>query len=370
MILHLFDDEKVVNRTIKSFELALGKKSIYLCFARGNLKYVKEHERLFIYSDKLIPNLRKFDISCIIIHYLSQEKINFVRKYFPLNIKIYWMMWGADFYNELLYSAGYPMYYRFPILGWKPLIKRILHFVGIDYNRKHRLDTLHFIENNIDVCVTTPIEYKLCKKYYENIFSKLDYVDSFFYYPIDEILSDNLLNSSVEGDIILVGNSPSITNNHIYAFKYLKKLNLNDKRIITPLSYGGMQSYKKYVINKGRKFFGDRYEALLDFLPLDDYNELLLHASVCVFPSWRQEGNGNIIIALYLGAKVFISYHSPLYIYYRNMGIKLFELEEITNEELRNPLSIEDQVKNREILINNFSLEKQIESIRNIWGVY
>ena len=370
MILHLFDDEKVVNRTIKSFELALGDRSIYLCFTKGNLRHVKEHNRLFIYSDDVIKTLNEFDITCIIIHFLSQAKIDFIRKYYPYEKNVYWIMWGADFYNELLYSAGYPIYYRLPILGCKSLVKKIIYTLGIDLNKKYNSDKLQFIKNNISFCVTTQIEYELCKKYYDNIFPKSNCLDSFFYYPIDEILGVKFLDSKAEGNIILVGNSPSLTNNHIYAFKYLRKLDIGNKRIITPLNYGGTESYKKYVINKGRKLFGDNYVALLDYLPLEDYNNLLLQASICIFSSWRQEANGNVVIALYLGSKVFMSRRSPLFTYYKNMGIKLFELEGITDEEIRMPLSIEDKANNREILINNFSLKNQIASIKDIWGKY
>ena len=55
----------------------------------------------------------------------------------------------------------------------------------------------------------------------------------FFYYPIDSVLSKELMQKWVDGNNIQIGNSASITNNHEYAMRYLSKLNLDHKKILS-----------------------------------------------------------------------------------------------------------------------------------------
>lgn len=370
MILHLFNDEKVVNRTIESFEIALPKHNYYLCFVEEDSpqKVIPNTDVYFVKKDGIIPiDISSINITTVIVHFLNYRKILFIEKYVRKDVPIYWIMWGGDFYNRILSSHGYPIYYRTQYLGIRYFVKRILNACG--YQTKIDRQTLNFIRNRVKYCLTSKPEFFLCLKYCNYVFNNKVLINDFFYYPIDKILGEHLLDSSVKGNIILLGNAASFTNNHDYAYKYLKHVNLNGKTIVAPLSYGGDKSYINHVVEQGKRLFGDNFKGLLKFLPLDEYNRLMLNAEICVFSSWRQEANGNVIIALYLGSKVFMSHRSPLYTYYKNMGIKLFELESVTNEEIRIPLSVEDKAKNREILINNFSLKRQIESIQKIWNL-
>lgn len=367
MILHLFDDEKVVNRAIESFEKALPGRNVYLCFANDSIKFVQVRPNLYFVKDNdVCDEVDYTKVSAIIIHLLTPRKILFVKKYINKKIPVYWIMWGADYYNELLAGNGLNIYYEPYFLGYKFYVKKLIFKIGCKTNSLRKFEI--FIANYITHCLTNKYDFEVCLKYCTSLFQNKININDFFYYPIDHILNSNLLNSFVKGNRILLGNSASFTNNHNYAFKYLKDIDLHDKTIVTPLSYGGNRKYINHVISQGRRLFPERYEPLLKFLPLDEYNRLMLEAEVCIFSSWRQEANGNVVIALYLGAKVFMSNRSPLYKRYKDMGIVLFELESITEEQLNTPLSIEDRQNNRTILLNRFSAERQIEVIKNIWG--
>lgn len=227
-----------------------------------------------------------------------------------------------------------------------------------------------FIKERITHCVTTSQEFTLCLKYCNTLFKNKEYFDDFFYYPIDGVLGDTLRGSSVKGNVVIVGNSASLTNNHCYAFKYLKKVKIGDRTIVTPLSYGGNAAYRDYVLKKGKMIFANHYKPLMDFLPLDEYNKLMVTAEICVFSSWRQEANGNVIIALYLGAKVFMSNRSPLYAYYKDMGLHLYELEKMTAESFNISLTGAEKEHNRNILLDNFSADKMYQGIKLIFGKY
>ena len=367
MLLHLVDDEKIINRTIDSFEEALPGRNIFLCFADLPTKYVRPRYNLYFIGDSTISeNICKWEINAIIIHYLSYKKIVFLQKNFYPKVPIYWMMWGRDFYNNLLYSRGFPLYYKFHWPGLKYLVKHIFNRLGI-FSRTDRFIN-QFIKERISYCLTTKEEFALCMKYMGSIFKNIKCIDSFFYYPIDMILASNA-DKAANGRIVLVGNSCSFTNNHLYALKYIKHLNLTNKEIVMPLNYGGHEKYKQSIVKRGYRYFGNKFHPLLSFMPLDQYNRIMLKSEICIYGSWRQEANGNIIIALYLGAKVFMSRKSPLFLYYTNMGLLLFPLESITQEKFDTPLSEKEKLHNRLILTARFNKDAQLNAIRKIWNV-
>lgn len=132
MLLHLFNDEKVVNRTIDSFNIALPGANLYLCFVEDRPKLVKPHDNLFFIKN-INEDFNELDcdkITAIIIHFLDDRKIQFVEKYFNRPLPIYWIMWGGDFYNALLDRKGFPIYYTWRFLGWRYWLKKILALVG------------------------------------------------------------------------------------------------------------------------------------------------------------------------------------------------------------------------------------------------
>lgn len=369
VVLHLFDDEKVVNRTIESFERVFPGRNVYCCFVDGEFKRVSQHEHLFraddviFYLDNDLAN-----VAVVLIHFLNYQKVRFVEKNIQTNVPVYWLMWGADYYNMLLDYRGLQIHYQTHFLGFKYKIKKLLYKIG--YKKHSQRVFEDFIQNRVTHCIANKFDFALCKHYAGELFTQKINIHSFFYYPIDEILGKDILPKEVCGNVILIGNSNSVTNNHCYAFKFLRTLNIDGRVIVTPLNYGSNSRYKEYVIRKGKDYFRNNYQPLLEFLPLDEYNRLLLKAEVCIFPHWRQEANGNILIALYLGSKVFMSNRSSLYAYYKDMGLTIFELEKIDNRQLHTPLTPDVRKRNREILIERYNLNTQLENIRKIWGRY
>ncbi len=368
MILHLVNDEKVIDNTVTSFETALPGQNIFLCFLKGHPKHVSKGGNIFFIENGKVPDsVSLLNVKAIIIHYLSYDKITFIEKDNAFaNIPIYWIMWGGDFYNRLLYSRGFPLYYKFHWPGLKYLVKHIFNRLGI-FSRTDRFIN-RFIKERISYCLTTKEEFALCMKYMGSIFKNIKCIDNFFYYPIDMILGSNA-DKAAKGRIVLVGNSCSFTNNHLYVLKYIKHLDLTNKEIVMPLNYGGHEKYKQRIVKRGYRYFGSNFHPLLSFMPLDQYNRIMLKSEVCIYGSWRQEANGNIIIALYLGAKVFMSRKSPLFLYYTNMGLLLFPLESITQEKVDTPLSEKEKLHNRLILITRFNKDAQLNAIRKIWDV-
>lgn len=371
MILHLVDDEKIVDRIISVFEEALPKQNIFICFISqthaSGPRFISSTDNVYFVIDKKIPsNLDLSNVSKVIIHFLSLDKINFFVNHVSRKLPTYWILWGADLYNSLLFSKGMALYDEPRYLNWK--LRLYMWIAPWGYSTRSEKKYLTFIENYINCFIADcKQEYQLMQHYLGKVASNLVYKE-FFYYSIDEILGKQLIQCQVKGNVILLGNSASFTNNHYYAMKILSKLNLGDKNIVTPISYSGTAKYRTHVKKIGRRLFGSKYSALESFLSLADYNELMITAEVCVFGSWRQEAVGNIVIALYLGAKVFLSNRSVLLSFFRDLGILIFELELITTEQLITPLTCEERQMNRNILLNRYNKERQMQIIRDYWG--
>lgn len=374
MILHLFNDQKVVNRSIELFEEALPGQNIFVVFAvYGDLKYVHEAENVLIYKEGQRYDRGLFDnVNCVLVHYLTPQKINFIHDNEISAQRIYWMIWGADVYNAIISKMGYQIYYepRYAINNrsfCRRLINKVLDLFHIDNNSINQ--ERKFIKEEVTHLLTSYEEYDIQKKYLKEFRCKEVISDMFtLYYSIDDILGSSLLDAYVSGDDIWVGGSCSVTNNHNYVFKYLSKLNVGSKRIITPLSYGGNNKYKEHIIHCGKELFADNFSPILNFMPLDDYNKLLLQASICIFGNWRQEAVGSVLVALYIGAKVFLSKKSPLFMQYQKLGLFVYSLEDICQADIDTPLSDEQKENNKRLLFDNMSRNTIINGIRRIWG--
>lgn len=364
MNLHLVDDEKVINRMISSFEEALPGQNIYVCLKKNNvwIHVDSSNKNLYLYNSEV-----EFDesvlknVSKVIFHYLSIEKIQFFEKYFNRTIKSYWIVWGGDLYNELLAPRGFPMYYEKKFLGKKGRLELLLGKLGI-FSAKSRY-VLQFVKNNIDFILGS--DYPLMIQFLKP-FIKAKRLIGYFYYPIDQVLGP-LVEERSYGEDIMLGNSASLTNNHLYAFELLSKIDFGNRKIIVPLNYNGNNEYKKHVIDSGVKMFDSNFSPLANFLPLDEYNKLVLSVGYCMYANWRQEAMGNILIALYLGCKVFLSNKSPLFKYFRELDVYVFELELIDcNSFVR--LTEEEIQHNRDVLSFRYNKGRQIEFIQKTFS--
>lgn len=361
MILHLGDDEKVTNRAFASFEHAFPNKNYIICFSSNKTNHISIKENITFYKLGDNINIDFSKVQKVVIHFLSLEKINFCNKYIK-SIPIYWIVWGADIYNFLLASKGYKL---FSLNTIRALGKTFLGYCisWIWYRITDYKKVTKFINEQVDYIAADKGDFQLLQKKI-HIADRIKQFD-FYYYPIDDILGKDLINKEVlpHSKNILCGNSASFTNNHIDILKKIKLLKEDDYSIIMPLSYGGNKNYIKKVIEKGQKIYGTKFKPLTEFLPLDEYNKILQSSTICVFANWRQEAVGNIVIALYLGAKVYLSCNNPLLKSLIQANCKVFVFENETKEGFNRPLSIQEKQQNRKIMIEYFNSQRLYQLI-------
>jgi 4-alpha-L-fucosyltransferase (fuc4NAc transferase) len=156
---------------------------------------------------------------------------------------------------------------------------------------------------------------------------------------------------------IQIGNSAQTCNNHIEILKKLEKYKDKNIKLICPLSYGndGGDDYLKKVTELGKEIFEDKFLPMLDFLPYQDYLNLLNKIDIGIFAHNMQKALGNITSLISMKKTVYLKENTSTYKTFLDMNIKIksfdnFNLLELFDEEILE--------NNKKILKENFSKEK------------
>lgn len=364
MILHLVSDEKIINRTISLYEKVFPGENYFVVFTKYNFNYVTQKENVIPYLEysKVASKIKP---TAIIMHFMTNRKIRFVKKYCPKDIPLYWVMWGKDLYDRLLEPKGAPLLSANNSFYKTNSLKKFFTLLIKIPNDKIRIRRrLKFIKERVKYLVTSTIEndYDMLMSYYPEL--KNIPLREMSYYPIDDIIGDEMRDAWVNDDKIQVGHTGTFSVNHEYALDLLATAT-KDRDIILPMSYSGTKEYKNAVIKKGKELFGNKVTPILNFMPLSQYNELMRSCSVAIYPSWRQEAVGNVLVSLYLGTKVFLSKFNPMLEWAKKHGFVVYELEKITKEDIEKPLEEEARKNNRKIILSDFSSEKLYDMMKN-----
>ena len=373
MILHLIHDDKVVPRMIKLFEEYNPGKNIFICVSakqKERLKFINNNSNVIMSYSKQALHLPWKKIDKICIHYLDIHKRFYLRlrgHFHNIKLKkIIWFMWGGDIYSYLEHK-GFTLYSKensYNLIRKKEhnsIIESVFHKIisVLDYLTLER-----FINNRVNYVASSVEEFKLFRKYIS--FDKCKDLISFSYYSIEDTLG-KLSALSISGDSIMVGNSASATNNHEYVLKYLEHLDIGKKEVIVPMSYGVNRCYLNIIETKYCSSLANVI-VLKEFVPLDEYHRILMKCSTFIYGNFRQEAWGNILMALFLGGKVYLCSCNPLSEYCRRLGFKIFDLEDI-DSSFDICLNESERLKNKEIALEYFSRkvnELNIKSICNL----
>lgn len=380
MILHLVHDDKVVPRMISQFEEVCPGNNIYICVSgyksKSELKFLKDNPHVILSQTKEVSRIPWKSIDKVCFHYLTFKKIRYYCKLCVMhNIKnpqIIWFMWGGDIYDVLerrglkMYSDNNSFYNALnKNSGYARSIKGLME-LRIQKMRCFLSDFFkcYFFDKKFDYVVcNSKEEFDLFCKYVK--FSKCKKLLHYHYYPIEDTLG-KLKDVVAHGHSIIIGNSASPSNNHEYILQHLKGIQLGERKVYVPLSYARNEKYVKNVKEKYTVL--SNVVMIDDFLPLEDYYHLLSECSTFIYGHFRQEAWGNILVALYLGGKVYVSKKSIFPSYLESMGFVYFITEDIEKTFYKN-LTKEEIDNNRNIAMMNYSRDinrKNIELICNL----
>ena len=328
MILHIMILDKFIPPFIEFVDEYFGRKEhkyIFINDEEYKFGLEKKHDVEFLNSNDdifiiLLEYMNK--ANKIILHGLWRDRID-VLLYFNRELlkKCYWIMWGGDFY--------------FP-----------------ETKSKIR----HEIIKNMGYIVSgTTEDYKLSQKWYGVRGKHI----KCFNYPSN--LYKDCSITLKENDIINIqlGNSATETNHHIEVLESLSTYKDENIKIFTPLSYGNKE-YAKEVIEYGKDVFGDKFIALTEFMPFEEYLEFLSQIDIAIFNHRRQQAFGNIISLVGMGKKVYLNSESTLNGVMSEYGLKVFDSLNISLDLL------DEQIKSNNVTITkeNFSKEKLINSLK------
>lgn len=371
MILHLFtDDPKFTELAIDIFTQT-GVAGRYIIFSDQETHPLSDREGVKIINpsdahswQQLIESAPEY--SLIVLHNLFSSNRRFLKElenaYLPQCPPIAWVFWGAELYGYIepaIDFLGKETKKLYKQKTKQRIIDFIKHHLYNRYNLKKMLGKAQYICSYIPQDIdrfnqTTHLQLKPLW---------------FTYYPIEKLIDKSIINKRAAGiGNILIGNSGNYTNNHLDSFSLLKEFDLTNRQIIVPVSYGGDPLYCSQIIEQGKKYFGDQFNALTSFVPREKYNQILLSCTAAIFNTYRQQAMGNIITALWLGIRTYLNNFTTSYQYLEGLGLHIFNIQDDLTIQNTNPficLSDQEIEENRTILFKEFGQNTVIKKVES-----
>ncbi len=362
MVLFLLTDDKFTDYAIKQFSAPEMESDIVLIPSNGLMNLVKQIDKCTIIrqqSPEFKDLLNRLDqYTGILFHGLFWGQWQtLVLQRVPKHVKVAWYIWGGEIYSrtdmeERFLAPQTKFIYRMHELRKKSLIDTSWQ-ISFDLFKR------------VDYCLTSMREESDFAKQYTG--SNFDYL-WYTCYSLEETIG-SLMNGRCEGNNIWIGNSSGIENNHLDVLWTLRKSGLlrtlNTGKVIIPLSYGS-KWVRNLIIKLGRILLGKRMQALTEFMPCEEYNALMLSCSTMILGYWEPAGQGNIVTALWLGMRVYLSEKNLAYTYYKRIGANVYSLELDLKKYQFTPLSEGERAENRKVLTQWYSKQHVMEAVQNV----
>lgn len=348
MILHLMNNEKFIASYIEFVKEYFDFEEHFFIIVDDVSKDVvklPKYKNVFILNRSYDSRFNYFKYSKvikpyanrakkIILHALFSDNKNFFL-YFNQHLlsKSYWVMWGGDLYV-----------YNKPRTRFRDKLR---HYIRMQIYSKMG----HFI-------TYIKGDYELAQKWYG---AKGEYHECFMY-PSNLYKEYDIKPKKRDTINIQLGNSADPTNNHLEVLERLKVYKDEDIKIFTPLSYGDQEHAQK-VIAYGKELFSDKFIPLTKFMPFEKYLEFLSEIDIAIFAHKRQQAMGNTITLLGLGKKVYMRSDISPWELFKNIDVKVFDVEDIEIDLIDETTKKENQEK----IKNYFSEEKYLKQLQNLF---
>lgn len=353
-VLHITPDDKFFDKVFGAWEKNEDFENKALFYApkkKYQFKYIKRIDALEIYYNKkdVINRLQAADYDVVFIHSMPATFYRFVSR-IPRDRVVIWWGWGYDIYGR---NAGLP-----PIVDINLYRKKTLGFVN----------KLEFSPRTIIKTMAYSIFRRMLSRQQSEAISRVDYyqpvvkleyelVRHFKHFRAKEFYYKTAVpkvedyNPRPAAGTILIGNSVTPSNNHLDVLDVVKRYKQTEQSILMPLSYGN-DKYKRWL----KPYLQNSdIMPLYDFMSRDDFFKLLADCSYAVYGTIRQQALGNIKKALSKGIKVFLYRDSVTYRNFIDLGVVVFAIEDMTEESLRTPLTLEEMEQNNKALLAEYS---------------
>jgi len=369
-ILHIITDEQFTDYVIRQF-LAPEMNSEFVLIPCNHEDWsveLKDRCRVVLRGSKefacLLEELGHY--SAILFHGMFWGKWQTsILQRVPNEVKVAWVFWGGDLF------ARHEIGNRF----LAPITKCFSKMHGLKKREKSggMTDTAWEIPidlyKRVDYCITSlKEEYDFACQ-----FTNASFVHFWYsYYSIEDTIGKVVMNNRCDGNNIWIGNSAALVNNHMDVFWHLCKngllRNLTERKVIMPLSYG--EPWVRNMVKRvGQFLFGKRMKVLEKYIPRNEYNAMMLSCSTMIIGYLEPAANGNIMTALWLGIRVYLSEKSIAYVYYKRIGCQVFSIESDLNSRNINcftALSDEELQQNRKALTQEYGKQRTDKAVRDL----
>jgi hypothetical protein len=282
-----------------------------------------------------LKNLRRlYAAEKIILHGLYESQSLYLLAFQPwLLKKCYWVIWGADLHQ--FEQPRTRLKSRFKEFLRARVIRRLGHIVTY-----------------------IPGDHELARKWYST--------NAAFHeclcYESNTVTPRKPTARKSQQLTIQVGNSAYPRNNHCDAIDRIARFAASDIQVIAPLSYGPKDEAQR-VAAYGKARLGDKFTAVVDFLPLEKYLEQLDAVDIGIFNQNRQQAMGNMITLLGMGKTLYLRRKTSCWDFLEQLGIKILDVEHF-NLEL---LTESDRGRNMEIVADFFSKQRLVVQYGDIF---
>ena len=363
-ILHILADDKFSDYAIEQFESLSIPSDYALVSTEGDeaLVHLRNKTTIMRRGDasymKMLASLSEY--KAIILHGMFWRYDYDILTRMPTNTKVAWVNWGGEIYGrkDVYYDFLSPRSRVMEFLhSWKSRLRKN------SYDSHYELPLDVFCR--VNYCMTDEQEeYEYAKRYLQS--SKLEHL-FYNYYTLEDMVGP-LIDKRSSGNNIFMGNCGANECNYWDAMPKISKLKVKDQKIIIPLGYGAPW-VKNMVLRFGKWLYGEDFMPLTDFLPREQYNDLICNCSTMIMPHYAPRAQGNIITALWLGMRVYLSEHNMTYHYFKRLGCTVYSIEKDlkqSNKERFMPMTDEELAHNRKILYATYSRESTMKAVQHI----
>jgi len=326
-ILHIMHDDKFNDRAVIRFDAVYPGGNIYAALHPKNndFKYIKSSEiKKFSYS-QIVEILVNEGLGAVVFHSLPHSRASLFRQ-IPNDVKIVWIGWGYDYYPTLLRKK-----FHTPLGLLEPITRK--KFIGAQYRSKQVISSFEKIikrYTGLRGGVLTDRDYSRVDFFIPVLRREWQWARDWnplfgakyseWKYSLDSEIDAQKIDSSAEN--ILIGNSATLTNNHLDAFKAIADFRIPGEfnKVICPLNYGDMNLAVE-IANQGKYYFGNNFCPLTEFLEKNKYWEYMRSCHTVVMNHIRQQAGGNVNRAFSSGARVVLNPRSVYAEEYADRGL-------------------------------------------------
>ncbi|RUO62626.1 TDP-N-acetylfucosamine:lipid II N-acetylfucosaminyltransferase [Pseudidiomarina insulisalsae] len=271
----------------------------------------------------------------IILHGLFNNSVVAILFFMPwLLKKSYWLVWGGD------------VYYR-PSGNQLPLKIKFMRMM-----RRRVIRQMGYIVTSVKGDYEKAVEWHGTRSPNLPYFM---YTNSLYQYVAPP-------ERNTAKTRILLGNSAMRSNHHEQAMDIIAPYVNDAVEIICPLNYGDLE-YGKEMAKLGEQRFGRAFRPILDYMPYDEYMQILSTVDIAVFNHDRQQAMSSTRVLLGMGTRVYLRKETTSYANLTGLGAKLHAIENFCLA-----LDPQESAHNIGIIKTHYSEERLRANMAKIFG--